>query len=238
MSVENIPIGVDILDGALPQGVLRNSLIFIAGPSGSGKTFLTINIMKSFLNRREPVFYVLFDDDPATLITITNNLGVDTYAAVKDRLLNLVDGFSFRIKYKKGKAHISVAEEVNPENTEQILYTLINLIDKLEVRWRGIVVIDSVNELLFYHDTIKVAEFIKNLKANVAKSRGILTLGILHTSTPEAERFLGLIEHFVDGVVLVNRVYRDGVIINTLTVKKMKGVQYKANVFEYSPSSV
>lgn len=234
MNIENTRFGLDILDELLPQGVPRNSFIILAGSCSIGKTFLALEIVRQFLLRKEPVIYVVFDDDPITIIDIINNrLGIDVYSYTRDRLLNIVDGFSFRIKDKRGRTHISVAEEVTPENTEQIVYTIIQLVDRLEIKGRGIIVIDSLNEILAYHEYIKIIELIKNIRANISKYRCILTLAILHISSEETKKLLQLIEYGIDGLIYMNSTYKDNAFINNIVVKRMKGVEHSKVEKEY-----
>uniref|UniRef100_A0A7C2ZUQ6 KaiC-like domain-containing protein n=1 Tax=Ignisphaera aggregans TaxID=334771 RepID=A0A7C2ZUQ6_9CREN len=121
MSSENIRLGLEILDEALPDGVPRSSLLVLAGPGGTGKTFLALIITKRFLLNSEPVIYVTLDDDPASIISRMNRLDVDVYSYIRNKQLMIIDGFSFRIRDKKGKTHFSVVEEVDPQNPEQIL---------------------------------------------------------------------------------------------------------------------
>jgi len=227
MSFEKIKFGIDVLDDVLPDGVPRASFIIFAGPGGSGKTILTMLIARQFLLRKEPVIYVIFDDDPASLMNILQSQGVDIYSYISERLLMIVDGFSFRIKEKKGKVHVAVLEEVDPMNTEQVLHTITQLIDKIETKNRGLVVIDSLNELITYHGYIKVGEFVKNIRANISKYRGILTVAIIHTSHKKAKRFQSFIEHVVDGLIYVDQQYKDSELLRYIMVKRMKGVRHK-----------
>lgn len=232
-----VKFGLDILDEVLPDGVLRSSLIILTGSGGSGKTFLTLNIAKQFLLRGEPVIYVVFDDDPITTINTLANLGGDVYEYIRNRILMVVDGFSFRIRNKKGKIHISVVEEVDPQNPEQVLYTITQLLDKLELKSKGIVIIDSLNEFLAHHDYAKVEEFIKNIRANVVKHRNILTIAILHTSADKARQLLMSIEHIADGIIFMDKQFKDNNVVRYLVIKRIRGAYHRIDKIEFTLSS-
>ncbi|MEM1541108.1 MAG: RAD55 family ATPase [Ignisphaera sp.] len=234
MSVEKIVTGIKILDTLLPNGIPRNSFIVIAGPGGSGKSFLVINIAKQFLLRNEPAIYVTFDEDPLTVASITSSVGVDLYKYLGDKLFMIIDGYSFRIKDREGKIHVAVIEEVDPQNTEQVFYTVMQTVDRVNIRGRGVIVIDSLNEFLSYHEHYRVAEFIKNLRANIAKYRGILTLAILHTSTDKAKQLLTLVEHVADGIILAERVIKDNTVVKSVVIQRMKGAEHKLTRLEYT----
>lgn len=229
MSYEKVKFGIDVLDEVLPDGVPRTSFIVLAGSGGTGKTILTLLIAKQFLLRKEPVIYVALDDDPNSVVSILQSLGVEVYTYVTERLLIVIDGFSFRIKDRKEKTSIWVVGEVDPMNPEQVLYTITQLIDKLEIRNRGIVIVDSLNEFLSYHGNLKVSEFVKNLRANVSKYRGIITISVLHTSLSKAKRFLALIEHVVDGIIYTDQQPKDTEVLRYISVKRMRGVRHKVD---------
>lgn len=237
MDIEMVKFGLDILDEVLPNGVSRSSLIILTGSGGSGKTFLTLNIAKQFLLRGEPVIYVVFDDDPVTTISMLANLGVDVYEYIRNRTLMVVDGFSFRIRNKKGKIHVSVVEEVDPQNPEQVLYTITQLLEKLELKSKGIVIIDSLNEFLAHHDHPKVEEFIKNIRANIVKYRSILTMAILHTSADKAKQLLMSIEHIADGIISMDKQFKDDNVVRYLVVKRIRGAGHRIDKIEFTLSN-
>lgn len=234
MYFEKVKFGLGILDEVLPEGVPRASFIVLAGSGGSGKTLLTLLMAKQFLSRKEPVIYITLDDDPATLVSLLQSLGIDVYSYISERLLVMIDGFSFRIRDRRGKIHVSVVEEVDPMNPEQVLHAVIQLVDKLEIKNKGICVIDSLNEFLTYHTYLKVSEFIKNVRANISKYRGVLTMAILHTSSNKAKNFLASIEHVVDGIVYVECELKDNEVVRRITVKRMRGTRYKTGKIEFA----
>lgn len=237
MGIEMVKFGLDVLDEVLPEGIPRSSFVVLTGSGGAGKTFLTLNIAKQFLRREEPVIYVIFDDDPITVINMLANLGVDVYEYVRNRNLMVVDGFSFRIRNKKGKLHISVVEEVDPQNPEQVLYTIMQLLEKLELKGKGIVIIDSLNEFLAHHDYAKVEEFIKNIRANIVKYRSVLTIAILHTSSDKAKQLLMSIEHIADGVIYMDKQFKDSAVIRYLVVKRVRGTSHRIGRIEFTLSN-
>ncbi|MEM1694955.1 MAG: RAD55 family ATPase [Ignisphaera sp.] len=234
MNIEKVTTGIKVLDTLLPNGIPRNSFIIIAGPGGTGKSFLVVNIAKQFLLRNEPAIYITFDEDPLTVASIVSSIGVDVYKYLGSRLFMIIDGYSFRIKDREGKMHIAVVEEVDPQNTEQVFYTVIQIVDRTNIKGKGLIIIDSLNEFLSYYEHHRVAEFIKNFRANIAKYRGILTLAILHTSTDKAKQLLTLVEHIADGIILVDKVFKDSTIVKSVMIQRMKGVEHKLVRLEYT----
>ncbi len=234
-TVERVSLGVDVLNYVLPQGVPRNSFILLAGEGGSGKSVLVLHIAKSFLERGEPVVYITLDDDPVTIVSQFTSFGIDVAKHVDEGRLLIVDGFSFRIRGRKEKLHEAVVEEVDPQQPDNVLYTLIKLLDDHGVKSRGIVILDSLNEFLSYQDPIKVVEFIKNIRANISKTRNVIVIAVLHTSTEELKKLALSIEHLVDGVMITETVVQHPVAgeiplaLRQLLVRKMKGVSHRVN---------
>ena len=234
-TIERVLLGVDVLNYVLPQGIPRNSFIILAGEGGSGKSVLVTHIAKSFLERNEEVLYVSLDDDPITIAMQFSSFGIDIARYIESKKLLIVDGFGFRIRGRKERLHEAVIEEVNPQEPDHVLYTIARILDEYDIKNRGIVVIDSINEFLSYQDPIKVVEFIKNTRANVSKARNVIVLAILHTSTEDLKQLASSIEHLVDGFILTETVVQHPVAgeiplaLRQLLVKKMKGVSHRIN---------
>jgi len=235
IDVEKVKLNIELFDNVLPEGVLRNSFIVLSGKGGAGKSLLLICIAKIFLDNGEPVFYLALDDDPITIIKQFHLLDVNISEYVKKGLFYIIDGYSFRIRGKKEKMHLSVIEEVDPQNMNQVLNACIKVLDEQNIANRGMFIIDSLNEFLSFYDINKAIEFIKNFRANISKARNIIVMSILHTSSKIAEDFLSLIEHIIDGIILTETVVQthpSNIVytpLRQLLVKKMKGVPHSTN---------
>ncbi|MEM4451736.1 MAG: RAD55 family ATPase [Thermosphaera sp.] len=233
LSSNKIVFNVDILLYVLPEGVKRNSLIIIAGEGGAGKSVLLANIAKSVITEGEPLLYLTLDDDPATIVEQLKSYNTDVETAFREQRFGIIDGFSYLIKGKKGRAHPMVIDEVNPNDIESVVYSLIKNVDSFKMNNTGVLIIDSLNEIMITLDPTRIIEFVKTIRANIAKHRGVATIASLHTSTEDFLSYLLNIEHLVDGIIELGSLKERElgkleISLRQILVRKMKGVPHKA----------
>ncbi len=219
-------LGIPPLDMALPEGILRSSTVIISGPAGTGKSVILTHISHSFLSRGEGVIYVTFDDSPDALLELFKSFGWDPAEFVDRGLLNIVDGFSFRLGPLK-KTIKGVVREVKPEEPDKILYTINELLEDRKLNGRGCVIIDSLNELMFKLDVTQVLEFVKSVRAIISKGRRVAAFLTLHTTTDALAELRAHLEYLVDGLIetrIEPSLQEMGIPLKQLMVKKMRGV--------------
>lgn len=73
--VERVNTGITGLDDMIHQGFWRGSTTIVAGPSGSGKTILSLHFIREGVRNGEPCLYVGFQENPAQMARIMQNLG-------------------------------------------------------------------------------------------------------------------------------------------------------------------
>jgi len=231
--ISNLYIDLDLVKYILPYGIPRNSYVVLAGEGGSGKSLLVTNIAKTLLEKGEPVVYISFDDDPLTIVNQFKSLSVDVLEYSGKGLFYIIDGYTYMMRGKTGKLHEVVVEEIDPHDIDQAIDVIIRFLNEGGIRDRGIVIIDSLNEFLNYHDVSRVLEFVKLSRANISKLRNILAFTILHTTTDYYMEFLHSIEHLVDGIIFTETVVEHPMAeqvplpLRRILVKKMKGVGHK-----------
>jgi KaiC/GvpD/RAD55 family RecA-like ATPase len=233
LSKNNLILEVDILLYVLPEGIKRNSLVIIAGEGGSGKSALLANIAKSVVKNNEPLLYLALDDDPATIVDQLISFNVDVEKAFNEGRFGIIDGFSYLIKGKKGRSHPMVLDEVNPGDLDNLVYSILKHVDYFNMRGRGMVMIDSLNEIMITLDPTRIIEFVKTIRANIAKHRGVTTIATLHTSTEDFLSYLLNIEHLVDGIIEMQTLKDKNlgelqIPLRQMLVRKMKGVTHRA----------
>jgi KaiC/GvpD/RAD55 family RecA-like ATPase len=230
-----VKLSGELFEYLFPEGIPRNSFIIIAGKGGSGKSVFLISIVKSLLNRGEPVLYMALDDDPKTVIQQISALNFNVVDYVKKGLFFIVDGYSYRIRGEHRKMHVSVIAEVDPQNMQHTINTVITILDENKFIDRGVLVIDSLNEFLSHYKQEELVEYVKDMRANISKARGVTILASLHTSTQVAKDMLNYVEHCVDGVIIARR----SSLAETQTsfkilIKRMKGVRHQQGWVHYA----
>jgi len=62
-----------------------------------------------------------------------------------------------------------------------LINSIVDLINDIDNK--GLVIIDSLNELMFSFDLRGILDFVRTLRAIIAKSKNIVTLATLHVTT-------------------------------------------------------
>ena len=111
---DNIVFKQDLFRYVFPSGVPRDSFIVVSGEGGSGKSVILAHIVKDVLAYGEPVIYVTLDDDPDTVLSSLKSFRVDVDSVCSERLLQVIDGFSYLLVAKKPYMHKCVVETITP----------------------------------------------------------------------------------------------------------------------------
>lgn len=223
---ETIRTGIIPIDIGAPEGILRNSFILISGDAGSGKSVITYYVTKTFIEMKEPVIYLALDDDPLAIMDSFKLLNIDLKLISESGLFKFIDGFSWRLGPMR-RSHELVAKEVRTEDPQNIIKAITDLISEMNISSRGVLIMDSINELTFTLDIRGIINFIKIVRAVTSKARRILTLATLHTTTNDSIELKRNLEYLVDGVIDIGldpNLQQLGIPIKQLMVKKMRGV--------------
>jgi len=224
--VERVGLGIDPLDLALPEGVLRSSTVAIIGSAGTGKSVIVANIAYNFLRRGEEVVYVTLDDSPEALIEMLKSFNWEVDEFLSKGLLTIIDGFSFRLGGLRRRVE-GVVKEVDLSDLSRVLYVMNEVLEERGVSGRGLVVVDSINELMFRFELTQILEFVRSVRAVISKGRKVLTLVTLHTTTDSLRELAAHLEYLIDGVVdtrIEPSLQEIGIPLKQLMVRKMRGV--------------
>jgi KaiC/GvpD/RAD55 family RecA-like ATPase len=223
--LERIKLGVEPLDFGAPSGFPRKSLILISGDAGTGKSVIVNQITNNLLMKGEPAVYVTLDDDPTAVIDAFRSFGWSVDEFIEKGLLKFIDGFSFRLGSLK-KQIKGVVREIVPDDTKKMIYVINEVIEESKMVNKGILILDSINELMFQLDVSSVIDFVKTLRAAVPKARGVITIITLHTTAEALNQLKNHLEYLVDGVIdtrLDPNLQELGIPLKQLNVKKLRG---------------
>lgn len=222
--IERVSFGIDPLDWGAPEGVLRSSTILFAGESGTGKSALVAHIAANFMHRGERCLYVALDDSPESFVEQLESFGWRGRELYQRGLLYIVDGYTYTTGRYVSSSFAN--RSVNVQRVDELTNAIIASVEELKMSGSGVLVIDSLNDLLYFHDITRVVMFIKSIRAFVSKSRKILSLVVLHTDTESTAELAKSVEHLFDGVIYT-RINEDlrklGIPLKELLVKKLRG---------------
>jgi len=172
------------------------------------------------------VTYVNLDDSPDALIELFMNFGWGLDKFIDYGKFKIIDCFSFRLGKLK-KAVKGVVREQRLDDLNSVLYALHEEVPPASDDVVSLVVIDSINELMFRFEMMQVLEFIKSMRATISKGKGATVVMILHTNTTVLEELAAHLEYLVDGVIATRiepNLIELGIPLKQLMAKKMRGL--------------
>ncbi len=170
------------------------------------------------------------DDDPYSITSLFMTFRIDINSYIKKRLFNVIDAFSFRLGSFK-RSHPAVVREVNPKDLDQLIYAVSGIIEEMDLFNKGLLVIDSLNEIFFHIEMAPAFEFVKTVRAIAAKARNILTIATLHTPTQAYQEIAKTLEYMVDGFIELRyepTLIELGIPLKQYIIRKMRGVPHHA----------
>ncbi len=210
--------GIDGLDNILSGGIPRNNTILVTGSCGTGKTSLGLEFLLHGAEKGEKGLLVAATEPPDKLTE--NMIPYDFYDA---KLLEKKDIVFMDLHelYKKARTE---GPEIDQKGSEALVKAIV-----ATVKSRGAqrLVIDSITSIcarLLTADLIR--EFIRSLSQLVAQE-GCTALLIAEVPAGD-ERYspYGVEEAVVDGVILLGNLERQGDLLRTLQVVKMRGTTH------------
>lgn len=234
-----LPTGVSALDGALPQGVPRNSFVLLTDLAGTRSEAIQAELVWRALQRGEPVVYVSFLEPPVSVIQEFVTLEWNVLPSLEAGDLRILDCFTYRSDdrerlYERMNAwntHLwNVAEDAtttvrDPTDVGQLHNRLDRALGAVGAGDEGIVIVDSLTELGTLVQPVQAYNFVKDIRADVCKGRFVPVFAGA-TATSESERFPHDLGYIVDGIVemrLTDDIVED-TLLKQLRVRKMSGV--------------
>lgn len=221
--LEKVKSNVAPIDFGAPEGIPRNSLVLLSGSAGTGKSALVCQFAINFMLNNEPVIYVTFDDDPLSIAKIFESFGWNLSEYISKGLFKLIDGFSFRLGALKQPNPFTV-KEVRPDNAMNIINSILDLLNNINNK--GLVIIDSLNELMFSFDIRGILDFVRTVRAVISKNKNIITLITLHVTTDALVELKNNLEYLVDGIIdtrIDPNLQELGIPIKQMMIKKLRG---------------
>lgn len=232
-----VKFGVPILDQLFMAGVPLGSLILFEGPPGVGKSVFLYSVLEKFLEKGENAVILCFDDDPYAIVSSLKYLGLKIEEYMEKGQLGIVDGFHHPLRRRLPIEILGVIEEVDPGDVNRTLEKIeLVLEDRGFKDCKGLLIVDSLNEIILRADLTTVVDFVKALRAE-SKSRGHLTIATLHLGMEGVTNLIFALEYMSDAVVefgLDPNLEQIGVPLRRVRVRKVRGAPHSLNWIPYT----
>jgi KaiC/GvpD/RAD55 family RecA-like ATPase len=243
--------GVSALDGALPEGVPRNSFVLISDLAGSRAEAIQAELVWRALQRGEPAVLVSFLEPPVSVIQEFVSLEWNVLPSLEAGDLRILDCFSYRVadrdrmydRMNTWNAHLwDVAQAAtttvrDPTDMNQLQNRLDGLLEDRGMQDEGIIAVDSLTELGSLVQPVQAYNFLKDVRADVCKGR-FVPIFAGATITGDGDGFPHDLGYAVDGIVelRLNEELVEDALVKQLRVRKMSGVLTypEWEVYEYT----
>lgn len=237
---ERFKTGLAILDEVLPNGIPRNNMIMILGEGGTGKSVFMLQLMCSRLLAGEPCIFMCLDDTPLSILQSAEGFNWNLLDYTSKGLLRFIDCYSFRMSPDKASIPEYVIYVENPRELYLLVDILTGLMDRLGMRGRGAVFIDSLTELMSLSESAVALEVVKIIRAECAKERGVTVFGTFHFGVKPYDDLEQILEYVVDGIIDLRydpQYMQQGFLVKQFRVRKMKGAPHHTGWVSFNVDS-
>ncbi len=215
---ERCKTGIAGLDNILNGGIPRGNTILITGSCGTGKTTLSLEFLVHGALMGERSMYISVTEAPEKLLENMINYDFFDKKLISDKKLIFVDLQEIYVKLGLEKLEFTL-EDVN---------ILVNQIVKI-VKELGIkrLVVDSITSICYrLTSREEIREFILHLGKELS-DMGCTTI-LVSELLPSAAGYsqYGVEEAIADGIILMGNLERQGDLLRTIQVIKMRGTTH------------
>lgn len=225
MSIPSFRTGIPPLDYALPEGFPKGATVVFSGEPGSGKTVMVSHIAWNVLRIGGSVIYVNLDDSPDAILELFESFSWDVKEYIGRGLFGIIDCFTFRLGSLRGR-YEGVIEYEDLGDMDALIHDMYSSVRRATGNIK-LVVIDSLNELMFRLEMIQVLEVVKKIRALISKGLGATVVMTLHINTESLRELAAHLEYLVDGSVITRiepSMREMGIPLKQLMVRKMRGL--------------
>jgi len=221
--------GIDDLDVMLGGGIPVGSTVLMTGSSGSGKTTLCMQFLVNGAKKDERgVFFTITEP----LFKLTKNMeGFDFYDKnlIESGLVNLID-----LRIISERLGLDT-EKYTVEDASALLDILRDIADELNVKR---LIIDSITALCY---RLQTPEMIRDFIFKLGSSLAAMKCTTFLTSEVPPQQFkysqYGIEEFISDGIIFLGDTEREGDLIRTFQVVKMRGAAHSRTKYMMNISS-
>jgi len=221
--------GIEDLDVMLGGGIPVGNTVLITGSSGSGKTTLCMQfLINGAKNGERGVFFTITEP----LFKLTKNMeNFDFYdkKLIESGLVNLID-----LRIISERLGLDT-EKYSVEDASALLDILRDIADELNVKR---LIIDSITALCY---RLQTPEMIRDFIFKLGSSLAAMKCTTFLTSEVPPQKFqysqYGIEEFISDGIIFLGDIEREGDLIRTFQVVKMRGSAHSRTKYMMNISS-
>jgi circadian clock protein KaiC len=225
LNTERVATGLAGLDPLIEGGFPKGRSILITGEPGTGKSIFALQFLVEGLNRKEKCIFVTADEGPMDVLEQAASMGWDLEPHVENKELAILNAGAYLSSLSgPGKErHIDVQKAVSD---------LAGFANQLGAQR---LVLDPAGPFVLLRDSaIRIQDqirlLIKMLRSSVQTTNVLTSYAVPRTG----ERTMhGMEEYLVAGAIVLEMIWKDGQLVRSLIVEKMRCTNVKPTQLEF-----
>jgi circadian clock protein KaiC len=225
LQTDRVPTGILGLDPTIEGGLPKGRSILITGEPGTGKSIFALQFLVEGLKRNEKCIFVTADEGPMDILEQAASMGWDLEPHVDKKDLAILNAGAYLSSFPgAGKErHIDVQKAV---------HDLAGFVNQLGAQR---LVLDPAGPFVLLRDSsVRMQDqtrlLIKMLRSSLQTTNVLTSYAVPRTG----ERSMhGMEEYLVAGAVVLEMIWKDGQLVRSLIVEKMRCTNVKPTQLEF-----
>ena len=221
--MNRISSGIEGLDKILSGGYPEGRAYLVAGEPGCGKTLFTLQFLLDGIDQGQKGVFITIDEKPEHLIEDIRSIGLDIETPLSTGMLQILDVTSYF-----GTTDFN---EDSGIDTKRIIEDILRFVKDSGAQR---VAIDPIAPLMFAdQQRPEINQYIRDLifALEEAKCTSLLTSYVPVGSNKVSHH--GIEEFAASGIILLRLEKRDGSVIRTIWVRKMRGTSNELSIYGF-----
>jgi KaiC/GvpD/RAD55 family RecA-like ATPase len=221
--VPKAPVGIEIVDRVLPDGLPSTSTTLVLSDPGAGEENLLAHFVSQQIQASKAIVYVTLDNFPPNIRQITQSQSTDL---LDWSSLVFVDCYSKTVGVESDEPYV-----IDPENLSAISIAISDIMAKKTI---SLMVIDSFNTLIRKRGVRSAMELLRVLVARARQARCLCFVTMNRRAFHPA--IVASAQDIVDGVIELKIEEGSEGIARSLRVLKMLGTKHLTTWIPYDVS--
>jgi circadian clock protein KaiC len=224
LHTDRVPTGILGLDPTIEGGLPKGRSILVTGEPGTGKSIFALQFLVEGLKRNERCIFVTADEGPMDVLEQAASMGWDLEPHVDKKDLAILNAGAYLSSLGAGKdRHIDVQKAV---------HDLAGFVNQLGAQR---LVLDPAGPFVLLRDSsVRMQDqtrlLIKTLRSSLQTTNVLTSYAVPRTG----ERSMhGMEEYLVAGAVVLEMIWKDGQLVRSLIVEKMRCTNVKPTQLEF-----